>query len=216
MERGLWGFIAGTETAPAETATVQVRNAYRLRSDKAYSLIALSADKSLQVHITSTTDPLIAWETLQKQFEFISITQIVRLNQKFYAATMKEGTDIINHLTYMTSLAEQLRELKEEISDKKFAMVVLGSLPESYDNFISSLNARNVEELNWDNVKNLLIEEYMKRKEKGEQKEQDHCSNQNEALYSRGNFSGRGKNRGGRHSHRAYNQRQDNYAKCKI
>ena len=56
MERGLWGFIAGIETAPAETATVQVRNAYRLRSDKAYSLIALSVDKSLQVHITSTTD----------------------------------------------------------------------------------------------------------------------------------------------------------------
>ena len=135
MERGLWGFIAGTETAPAETATVQVRNAYRLRSDKAYSLIALSVDKSLQVHITSTADPRIAWETLQKQFEFVSITQIVRLNRKFYAATMKEGTDIIDHLTYMTSLAEQLRELKEEISDKKFATVVLGSLPESNDNF---------------------------------------------------------------------------------
>ena len=32
MERGLWGFIAGTETAPAEIATAQVRNAYRLRS----------------------------------------------------------------------------------------------------------------------------------------------------------------------------------------
>ena len=165
MERGLWGFIAGTETAAAETATVQVRNAYRLRSDKAYSLIALSVDKSLQVHITSTTDLRIAWETLQKQFEFVSITQIVRLNRKFYAATMKEGTDIIDHLTYMTSLAEQLRELKEEISDKKFATVVPGSLPESYDNFISSLNARNVEKLNWDNIKNLLIEEYMKRKE---------------------------------------------------
>ena len=60
MERGLWGFIAGTETAPAQTATAQVRNVYRLRSDKAYSLIALSVDKSLQVHITSTTDPRIA------------------------------------------------------------------------------------------------------------------------------------------------------------
>ena len=116
-----------------------------LRSDKAYSLIALTVEKSLQVHITSTTDPRISWETLRKQFEFISITQIVRLNRKFYAATMKEGTDIIDHLTYMTSLAEHLRELKEEISDKKFATVVLGSLPESYDNFILSLNARNVE-----------------------------------------------------------------------
>ena len=63
--------------APAETATAQVRNAYRLRSVKAYSLIALSVDKSLQVHITSTTDPRIAWETLQKQFEFVSITKLI-------------------------------------------------------------------------------------------------------------------------------------------
>jgi hypothetical protein len=111
MERGLWGFIAGTETLPAETATNAVKNAYRLRSDKAYSLIALSVHKSLQVHITTTTDPRVAWETLQKQFEFVSITQIVRLNRKFSAATMKEGTDILDHVTYMTSLAEQLQEL---------------------------------------------------------------------------------------------------------
>ena len=64
------------------------------------------------------------------------------------------------------SLAEQLREMKEDISTRKFATVVLGSLPESYDNFLTSLNARNDEELDWDNIKGLLIEEYLKRKEK--------------------------------------------------
>ena len=79
---------------------------------------------------------------------------------------MKEGTDLMEHLTYMTSLAEQLRELKEEITPQKFATVVLGSLPESYDNFIRSLNTTKVDELNWDNIKGLLIEEYKKREEK--------------------------------------------------
>ena len=69
----------------------------------------------------------------------------------------------MKHLTYMTSLAEQLREMKEDISTRKFATVVLGSLPKSYDNFLTSLNA---EELDWDNIKGLLIEEYLKRKEK--------------------------------------------------
>ena len=53
-------------------------NAFRLRSDKAYSLIALNVEKDLQVHISSVTDPLAAWRTLQKQFEFVSVTQIVR------------------------------------------------------------------------------------------------------------------------------------------
>lgn len=33
-----------------------MQNAYRLPSEKAYSLIALSVDKSLEVHISSTTD----------------------------------------------------------------------------------------------------------------------------------------------------------------
>ena len=46
MERGLWGFAEGTENPPAETASNTERKAYRLRSDKAYSLIALSVDKS--------------------------------------------------------------------------------------------------------------------------------------------------------------------------
>ena len=109
-----------------------------------YSLIALNVDKSLQVHISSTTAPCAAWETLWKQFECVSIAQIVRLNRRFYASTMKEGTDLMEHLTYMTSLVEQFCELKDEITPQKFATVILGSLPESYDNFISSLNARSL------------------------------------------------------------------------
>ena len=213
MERGLWGFVEGTENAPNSTATDAVRNAYRLRSDKAYSLIALSVDKSLQVHVSSPIDPRAAWEILQKQFECVSIAQIVRLNRKFYAATMKEGTDLMEHLTYMTSLAEQLRELKEETTPQKFATVVLGSLPESYDNFISSLNATKVDELNWDNIKGLLIEEYKKR----EEKEDKRCNinfGGNEALFSdKGNSTwsrGRNPRRGGRNFGNIGNSRQHN------
>ena len=109
MERGLWAFTQeGQETPPAADASVAAKNAFRLRSDKAHSLIALNVEKNLQVHISSVTDPLAAWKILQKQFEFVSVTQIVRLNRKFYAASMKEGADLMQHLTHMTSLAEQL------------------------------------------------------------------------------------------------------------
>ena len=133
------------------------------------------------------TDPLAAWKILQKQFEFVSVTQIVRLNRKFYAASMKEGADLMQHLTHTTSLAEQLREINEEISSKKFATVVLGSLPDSYDNFLTSLNARSGDDLDWENVKGLLIEEYMTRTEKNEKQESD-----NALLVSRGKSSYRG------------------------
>ena len=42
MENGLWGFVQGTESEPGSTVSASVRNLYRLHSDKAYSLIALS------------------------------------------------------------------------------------------------------------------------------------------------------------------------------
>ena len=136
MERGLWGFTQeGQETPPAADASAAVRNTFRLWSDKAYSLIALNIEKDLQIHISSVTDPFTTWKILQKQFEFVSVTQIVGLNRRFYAASMKDGADLIQHLTHMTSYDITW------LSSKKFATVVLGSLPELYDNFLTSLNA---------------------------------------------------------------------------
>ena len=40
-------------------------------------------------------------------------------------------------------------------------------LPESYDNFLKSLNARNFDDLDWESVKGLLIEKFLKRTERG-------------------------------------------------
>ena len=56
----------------------------------------------------------------------------------------------------------------------------MGSLPESYENFISNLYARKLH-LKWGNVKNLLVEEYKKRNEK----QTSPSSVQNDALMSR-------------------------------
>ena len=76
-------YTGKTRTPPAPTDPPSARNSFRLRSDKAHSLIALNVEKSFQVHIASTTDPLEAWQILQKQFEFVSVSQIVLLNRKF-------------------------------------------------------------------------------------------------------------------------------------
>ena len=104
----------------------------------------------------------------------------------------------------MTQLSEQLREMKEEVSPKKFAIIVLGSLPESYDTFLTSLNARDIDQLTWDNIKPALVEEYLKKKEKLEKQ-----NTSDDALFVRGydRPAQRG-NLGG--SFRPYNNRNDN------
>ena len=133
------------------------------------------------------TDPLPVWKILQKQFEFVSVTQ-------FCAASIKEGADLMQHLTHMTSLAEQLGEMNENISSKKVATVVLGSLRESHDNFLTSLSARSVDDLDREKVK----EEYMKRTEKDEKQESDNALFTREKSSYRGRFQPRGGASGGR------------------
>ena len=67
-------------------------------------------DKSLQIHIVSTTDPKKAWKLLEERFSFLSVTQIVRLTCTFYAGMMKDDDDLMEHLTMIAILAQQLCE----------------------------------------------------------------------------------------------------------
>jgi len=82
--------------------------------------------------------------------------------------------------------------MKEEISLKKFTTVVLGSLPESYDNFLTSLNARKVDDLDWENVKGLLIKEFLKRAEKSEKQEANKALYVKRESFDRGRYQARG------------------------
>lgn len=100
--RGLWGFVAGTETPIAETATKTNKNAYQLRSDKAYFLIASSG----------------CMRNTAKTVRIYCSYEDRSIKPKIFAAAMKEEADIMDHLTYMTLIDTQLRELKEEISDQ--------------------------------------------------------------------------------------------------
>ena len=49
MERVLWGFISGAEATPGQPDSVDIKKKYCSYSDKAYSIIALGVDKSLQI-----------------------------------------------------------------------------------------------------------------------------------------------------------------------
>ena len=113
----------------------------------------MNLEQSVQIHVMDTTNPMYAWEILEEQFSFVSVAQKVRLSRKFYTAKMEENDDLMEHLSVMGSLAQQLRELDEDISSHKFATTVLGSLPPSYDNFVTSLNARNIDDFHWDAIK---------------------------------------------------------------
>ena len=46
-------------------ASEEKLNEYNLKADKAYSLIALSVEKHLQVHVSTQNNPKEAWDNLK-------------------------------------------------------------------------------------------------------------------------------------------------------
>jgi hypothetical protein len=100
MSSGLWSYVQGnevkpvatdaTDTAPADKKEKEIKE-YLLKSEKAYSTIAINIDPQLQIHVQDTVDPKEAWELLEKHFNFVSITEVVRTNGAFYTAQMEEG-----------------------------------------------------------------------------------------------------------------------------
>ena len=60
MEKGLYGFITGEELEPKIEDNDNIKHQYKIRKDRAYSLIALAVETTLQIHIVNTTDPKVA------------------------------------------------------------------------------------------------------------------------------------------------------------
>jgi hypothetical protein len=142
VEKGLKGFVDGTVTPPDASdftgidAGAQYRKAqesFEERKGRAWALICLNVETDLMVYLEGTTTAQEAWDVLANTFEARSVTQLVRLSRRFYASALPEGGNVIEHITAMTMLRKQLKEQGEEISSQKFAVTLLGSLPDSYD-----------------------------------------------------------------------------------
>ena len=132
QNKDLWGIVVGTDKAPVAdedgNVDAKLKRDFESRSNQAYSIIALSIQKEIQTYVVSTSNPKEAWDTLEKQFSFVSITQLVRVYRKFYASSMSEGGNVMEHITKMTQLAQDLKEMGKNIESKEFAVVVLREL----------------------------------------------------------------------------------------
>ena len=110
---------------------------YQEREELAWGLLCSKIEPPQQACIEQTKTAREAWKILEDTFDAKSVTQLVRLSRKFYAASLPEGGDIHEHIRTMTRLAQQLKEQGYTIPDDVFAITFLGSLPDSYETFLT-------------------------------------------------------------------------------
>ena len=78
----LFGHADGSIEVPAENASAQVKQEFKIASKKAWAYVCLAIKPDQQIHVRNTTNAKEAWDALMSQFATVSISQIVRLRHK--------------------------------------------------------------------------------------------------------------------------------------
>ena len=162
LAKGLWKYVDGSAVL-AEGATTEQREKYRSESQKAFSVIAMSVATSLLYLITSCEQPKEAWDALKRHFERETLANKLFLKKQYFRKEMREGNSIDMHLKEMKELTDKLSSIGAPISEEDQVVTLLGSLPSSFSNVVTALEAR-VDDLTLDFVQQQLIHHERKLK----------------------------------------------------
>ncbi|GAV62803.1 UBN2_2 domain-containing protein [Cephalotus follicularis] len=79
------------------------------------------------------------WNTLKLKYGSISATKLRELTMRFDNHTMKEGQTMKHHLRVMSSMIRELKAVGHNLTDEQQVLVVLRSLPKSWDDMFMNM-----------------------------------------------------------------------------
>lgn len=180
--RGLYGHLDGTTVRPnapptrpvgSETLTMEEVsqvdkytkdvNQYLLEQAIVLQQIASTIPDSLYLKIKGKTTVKEAWEVLTGDFEKRSRMITIELRRKLHDVRCAETGNVRVHFDNVQTMRE---ELGTSLSEQDFFAIILGSLPKSYDQFISAVIATASvleQELNPDDLMQIVVYEYDRR-----------------------------------------------------
>ena len=155
--------------------------------------IASSIPDSLFMKIHSKPTAREIWEELEKHFQNRSRMVSIDLRRRIQDQCCPEKGDVVAHFATIRTMREDLASMGQPLTENDFYAIILGSLPGSYDSYISAINATSSvldKTLSADDLMLTITEEYERRNLKNKSSKKD----ENVALYS--NDAGKGRKGG--------------------
>ncbi len=87
------------------------------------------------------------------------------LRRKFFTIKMQEGEDLLGHINMVKALVDQFCSIEVKIEDEDVYMVLLMSLPPSFDNLVTSLESMSTKDIDLQFIVARLVHGVSKRKE---------------------------------------------------
>jgi hypothetical protein len=162
-KHGLSKFVDGSATLESEEV---VSPNYNEKEMKAFALLCEHLTDAQLAHIQYCDNVKSVWELLCSVHEVKTIGNKLFLQRRFFGIKMQEGDDdMLVHINTVKALVDQLRSIEVNITDQDVYMVLLMSLPPSFDNLVTSLESTSTKDVNLQFIIARLLHEVSKRKE---------------------------------------------------
>ena len=105
---------------------------------KARTRIELSIGDSEIIHLSGANTARDMWSQLTLVKEARGCLGVLATRRALYRASAEEGMDMVDHVSKLRQLQNELHTMENLVTDEDFVMILVTSLPESWDNFTGS------------------------------------------------------------------------------
>ncbi|KAH9705144.1 Integrase catalytic domain-containing protein [Citrus sinensis] len=138
----------------------------RIINNKAHSTIILHLSDEVLREVAKEKTASGLWTKLEELFLKKSLAKRLYMKRKLYTFSMKDGTALKDHLDEFNKLILDLENVNIDLEDEDRALILLSSLPDSYEHFVDTL-LYGRQTLTLKDVKNALESKDLNRRTDG-------------------------------------------------
>ncbi|VFQ98128.1 unnamed protein product [Cuscuta campestris] len=139
---------------------------WKLLNRKTVGMIRQFIDDSVFQHVAIDTNVYKLWEKLKCMYERENALNKASIMRRLVKLDYRDGHSVVEHLNDFQGLISQLSSMKLVLDDELHALLLLSSLPESWETLVVSLsNSAPEGKLTMDVVKSSLLNEEARRRD---------------------------------------------------
>ncbi|XP_023247713.1 uncharacterized protein LOC111643756 [Copidosoma floridanum] len=169
VANGIDGVVTGDRVKPEDLTTADGK-AWVKEDAKAKFVMSSTMDQEQIDHVLTCTTAKEMWDRLVTIHEQNSATHKLLLIQRFHEYRMDSGDSVAAHVTKVTNMARQLKDLDEGVTEVMIIAKILAGLPTKFRGFRSAWNSVDPTRQTVEYLQQRLLEEESLMEADGEEK----------------------------------------------